>query len=74
MKSSDQIMFKFLVSMVTNFWPNIMKCPKMGSFGKIFASLLAKKTVLKHMKHIIILKQIPSNWVFWCIELVLNVL
>ena len=43
MKSSDQIMFKFLVSMVTNFWPNIMKCPKMGSFGKIFASLLAKK-------------------------------
>ena len=43
--------------MVTYFWPNLMKCPKMGSNGQIFVSLLAEKTVLNHIKHIIILKE-----------------
>ena len=41
--------FKFLVSMVTYFWPNLMKCRKIGSNGQIFASLLAEKTVLHHI-------------------------
>ena len=27
--------FKFLVSIVTYFWPNLMKCPKMGSIGQV---------------------------------------
>ena len=49
-----------------------MKCPKMGSIGQIFASLLAKKTVLNHMKHIIILKQTSRNGFVWCIEFALN--
>ena len=34
--------------MVTYFWPNLMKCPKMGSIGQIFASLLAKKAIKPH--------------------------
>ena len=33
--------------MVTCFWPKLMKCPKMGSKCQIFASLLARKTLLK---------------------------
>ena len=55
--------------MVTYFLPNLMKCPKMGSIGQIFASLLAKKTVLNQIKHTIILKR---NGVVWCIESALN--
>ena len=58
--------------MVTYFWPNLMKCPKMGSNGQIFASLLAEKTVLNHIKHFIILKETSRNGVVWCIEFTLN--
>ena len=58
--------------MVTYFWLNLMKCPKMGSNGQIFASLLAEKTVLNHIKHIRILKDNPRNGVIWCIEFALN--
>ena len=58
--------------MITYFWPNFMKCPKIGSSGQIFASLLAKKAVFDHMKHIILLKEIPRDWVVWCIEFALN--
>ena len=58
--------------MVTYFWPNLMKCPKLGSIGQIFASLLAKKIVLNHIRHIIILKETPRNGVVWCIESELN--
>ena len=64
--------FKFLVSMVTYFWPNLMKCPKMGSNGQIFASLLTEKTVLNQIKHIIILKETPRNGVVRCMEFALN--
>ena len=46
--------------MVTYFWPNLMKCPKMGSNGQIFASFLVEKTVFNHIKHIIILKETPE--------------
>ena len=53
-------------------WPNLMKCSKMGSNGQIFASLLAEKTVLKHIKHIIILKETLKKGVVWCIEFALN--
>ena len=49
-----------------------MKCPKMDSNGQIFASLLAEKTALNHIKHIIILKATPRNGVIWCIEFALN--
>ena len=58
--------------MVMYFWPNLLKCPKIGSIGQIFASLLAKTTVLNHIKHTIILKEIPRNGVIWCIESALN--
>ena len=58
--------------MVTYFSPNLMKCPKMGSNGQIFGSLLAEMTVLNHIKHIIILKETPRNEVVWCIEFALN--
>ena len=58
--------------MVTYFWPNLMKSPKMGSNGQILASLLAKKTILKHIKLIIILKETPRNGVVWWIEFALN--
>ena len=54
--------------MVMYFWLNLMKCPKMGSFSQIFASLLAKKTVLNHIKPTIILKETPRNGVVLCIE------
>ena len=57
--------------MVTYFWANLMKSPKMGSNGQIFASLLAEKTILKHIKHIIILKETPRNGAVWCIEFAL---
>ena len=49
-----------------------MKCPKMGPNGQIFASLLAKKVALKRKKHLIMLKETPSNWIIWCIEFTLN--
>ena len=49
--------------MVTYFWPNHMKFPKMGSNGQIFASLLAEKTVFNQIKHIIILKETQRNGV-----------
>ena len=58
--------------MVTYFWPNLIKCPKMGSIGQIFARLLAKKTVLKDIKHTITLKETPRNGVVWCIESAFN--
>ena len=58
--------------MVMYFWPNLMKCPKMGSNCQIFATLLAEKTVLNHIKHFIILKETPRNGVVWCIEFALN--
>ena len=58
--------------MVTYFWPNLMKCPKMGSNGQIFASLLAEKTVMNHIKHIISLKETPRDEVVWFIEFALN--
>ena len=58
--------------MVTYFLPNLMKSPKIESNGQIFASLLAEKTILKHKKHIIILKEPPRNGVDWCIEFALN--
>ena len=58
--------------MVTYFWPNLMKCPKMGSNGQIFASLLAEKTVMNHIKHIKILKETPRSRVVWFIEFALN--
>ena len=58
--------------MVTYFWPNLTKCPKIGSIGQIFASLLAKKTVFDHIKHIIILNETPINEVVWCINSALN--
>ena len=45
-----------------------MKCPKMGSNGQIFASLLAEKTVFNHIKHIIVLKETSRNGVVWCIK------
>ena len=64
LKSSEIISsFKFLVSMVTYFWPNLMKCPKIGSNSQIFASLLAEKIVFNHVKHIIILKETLRNGV-----------
>ena len=44
----------------------------MGSIGQIFASLLAKKTILNHIKQTIILKENPRNGVVWCIEFALN--
>ena len=49
-----------------------MKSYKMGSNDQIFASLLAKKVVLKHMKHIIMLKQISRNGIVRCFEFALN--
>ena len=49
-----------------------MKCPKMGSNGQIFASLLAEKTVFNHIKHIIVLKETSRNGVVWCIKFALN--
>ena len=49
------------------YWFNLMKCPKMEPISQIFASLLAKKSVLSHMKHIMILKQTSRNGVVWCI-------
>ena len=55
--------------MVMYFWPNLMKYPKIGSNGQIFASLLAEKTVLNHIKHIIFLKETPRNGVVWCLNL-----
>ena len=55
--------------MATYFWPDLMKCPKMGSNGQIFASLLVEKSILNHIKHIIILKDTPRNGVVWCVEL-----
>ena len=58
--------------MVTYFWPNLMKCPKMGSNGQIFASLLVELTVFNHIKCIIILKETPRNGVAWCIKFALN--
>ena len=58
--------------MVTYFWPNLMKCPKMGSNGQIFVSFLVEKTVFNHIKHIIILKATPRNGVAWCIKFALN--
>ena len=58
--------------MVTDFWPNLIKCPKMGSNGQIFASLLFEKTVLNHTKHIIILKETPRNGIVWFIEFALD--
>ena len=59
----------FLVSMVTYFWPNLMKCPNMGSIGQIFASLLAKKTVLNHIKHTIILMKLQEMGSFGALNL-----
>ena len=61
--------FKFLVSVVTYFWPNLMKCPKMGSNCQIFASLLAEKTVLNHIKHIIILTEFQEMGSFGALNL-----
>ena len=49
-----------------------MKCPKMGSNSQIFASLSGKKTILKQIKNIIILKETPRNGFVWCIEFALN--
>ena len=40
-KSSERVISNFLVSMVKYFWPNLMKCPKMGSNGQIFSSVIA---------------------------------
>ena len=48
--------YLYLVSMVMYFWLNLLKCPKMGSNGQSFANLIAKKTVLNHVKHIIMIK------------------
>ena len=53
--------------MVTCFWPKLMKCPKMGSKCQIFASLLARKTLLKEYY-----KEIPRNGVVQCIEFALS--
>ena len=55
--------------MVTYFLPNLMKCPKMGSNGQIFASLLAEKTVLNHIKHLIILKKLQEMGLFGSLNL-----
>ena len=57
--------------MVTYFWPNLMKCPKMGSIGQIFASLLAKNCIKPH-KAYYTSKETPRNGVVWCIESALN--
>ena len=54
--------FQFLVSMVTYFWPNLMKCPKMGSIGQIFASLLAEKDCIKPHKAYYNSKRNSKKW------------
>ena len=58
--------------MVTYFWPILIKCPKMGSNGQIFATLLTEKTVLNHINHIIILKEPIRNGLIWFLEFALN--
>ena len=61
--------FKFLVSMVTRFWPKCKKCSKTGSKCQIFASLRARIIIFSGMKHIIKLNEILRNGVNRCIEI-----
>ena len=60
---------KFLVFMVTHFWPECKKCSKMGSGCQIFSSLRARIIIFSDMKRIIKLKEIPRNGFNRCIEI-----
>ena len=58
--------------MVTSFWPKHNKCLKMGPKCQIFASLRTRITIFSDLKHIMMLKEIPRNWVVWCITIAPN--
>ena len=64
--------FKFLVSMATLFWPELYKSLKMGSKCQIFASLRTRITIISDLKHIVMVKEIPTNGVIRCIEIAPN--
>ena len=61
--------FKFLVSMVTLFWPEHYKSLRMGSKCQIFASLRTRITIISDLKRFMMVKEIPRNGVIWCIEI-----
>ena len=58
--------FKFLVSMVTHFWP---KCFKTRSKLHIFANIRARVTLFSKMKQFIKLKEIPRDGANRCITI-----
>ena len=64
--------FKFLVSMVTLFWPELYISLRMGSKCQIFASLRTRITIISDLKHIVMVKEIPTNGVIRCIEIAPN--
>ena len=61
--------FKFLVFMVTLFWPKCNKCSKMRSKCRISANLRVRVSVFSELKQLIKLKEIPRNGVDRCIEI-----
>ena len=58
--------------MVTFFWPKHNKCSKMGSKFQIFASLGTTVTIFSELKRNMMVKEIPTNGVNWCIEIAPN--
>ena len=64
--------FKFLVSMITHFWPKCNKCFKMSSKFQIFVSLRVRVTIFSEMKQFVKLKEIPRNGVNRCIKIAPN--
>ena len=58
--------------MVTGFWPKHNKCLKMGSKCQIFTSLRTRMAIFSDLKRIMMVKEIPRNWVIWCVEIAPN--
>ena len=58
--------------MVTCFWPEQNKCPKMGSECQISVSLRTTIIIFSDLKRIMMVKEILRNGVIWCIEIAPN--
>ena len=58
--------------MVTCYWPKYNKFPKMGSKCQIFVSLRTTITIFSDLNRIMMVKEIPTNGLIWCIELAPN--
>ena len=71
-KSSDHIIFYISGFHAYLFWPKQLKCLKMGSKCQIFASLGTKITIFSHLKHIMMVKEFPSNGFNRCFEIAPN--